>query len=82
MITREITCHYETTDGEQSIVVSLWRTGLGHRDWQIDTDLSDVPDDERASVEQQAIDGYVLAESALYASEGPEGVFPGPPEDA
>lgn len=65
-ITRTITCHYEDATGEHEIAVSLWRDGLGHRDWVIETDLSDVPADERESVEQQAIDGWMAADNKAH----------------
>lgn len=56
-ITHSITCHYEADDGEHTIAVELYREFFGTaRDWRITTDLSDVPDDERESVEQQAIE--------------------------
>lgn len=60
--THTTSCHYEDTNGvERAIEVSVRRDGLGHRDWVIETDLSDVPDDQRESVEQRAIDGWMAA---------------------
>jgi predicted transcriptional regulator len=65
--THTITCHYETDDGEHAIEVDVRREGLGHREWVIESDLSDVPSSERESVEQQAIDGYVALEERQHA---------------
>ena len=64
--TRTITCHYEDATGEHAIAVSLRRDGLGHNDWTIETDLSDVPDDEQDAVRQHAIDGYLGAEARAH----------------
>ncbi len=65
--TRTISCVYEDATGEHTIAVSLRRDGLGHLDWVIETDLSDVPDDERESVEQQAIDGWMDADEKAHS---------------
>jgi hypothetical protein len=71
---RTIRCHYESTEGEQAVDVRLTHDGLGHRDWAWDSSSQDaidqLPEDQRESVEQQAIDGWMAAEAAEYDEEG------------
>ncbi len=65
------TCHYEAHDGaERCIDVTTTREGLGHNDWDFETDLSDVPASELGRVHQQAIDGHLAADRAEYLRSG------------
>jgi hypothetical protein len=63
---RTVTCYYEDAAGEHAILVTLYRDGLGHNDVIIETDLSDVPDDEIEGVKQRALDEFSALERAEY----------------
>ena len=65
MKSREITTYwYDEGDGEHFIEV--WVSADGIRDVKIDTDLSDLPEDQRWRVEERVAERYWDAEREEY----------------
>lgn len=65
MITRTVQTYYEADDGTEP-TIDVMISPDGPRDVRIETDLSDVPDGERAGVIARATDLYWAAERAAY----------------